>query len=149
MDMSVIVDPCLREIKNQISCDTVGAELGSSILTRARRSCVEVPTINEDAFNLDAVADPWWTSQTDSDNMKEVDIRVRNFLWNIRFQNARIIIVVGHSLFFRRLFKNYSRKEAFGKRKMDNNACVRCEIDFNYEFPIQSADFVFDTNFKS
>lgn len=90
-------------------------------------------------FN-DAV-DCWWTAALQADKDDDVDERINELLNDIRFSQARSIILVSHSNLFRALLKRRASPtlkdgpkgglaRQCGKVKLDNCSMVRLELDF-------------------
>ena len=168
-----------REIKKIGGIDTCGTAMGSQILTRVTsemaslaqnqkaESGKEVP--EKAVFSLDPndALNRWWTAAASADSHQCVLDRQHDMLRKLMFADEQTIVVVGHSLFFRKLFETFipataasakatdksknRRDDAalkeFGDFKMENAAVVQCAMDFTggLESCITDAKLLFGT----
>jgi broad specificity phosphatase PhoE len=168
----------LREVKNFGSFDTVGRYSGEEISKHVHEMlkrdlgeerCQEVlkPTID---FN-DA-QEQWWTALEVQESKSDVNLRLKE-LWNyLRYgtekdhvtqEDASVVILVGHSHYFRQLLREnlspeYREREMewtteLSQKKLDNAACLRITVVWKYPqdtllIPgpvIEEAKLVFDS----
>jgi broad specificity phosphatase PhoE len=150
----------LREKKNIGSFDTVGQVSGNDIAPHVSK-CLNDEFPDEKTKKLmvpidfnDAV-DEWWTRLEIAE--KGFDIRAR---WEQLFNYIRyatpddnILILVGHSHFFRALCQQYMSEEyrekdpawtdELSKGKLDNASCLRCTLKWDH---VGSDDLHHDLN---
>jgi len=162
-DKKMILKPSLREVKKGGGLDTVGVATGADIKKRAMDS-IRREMERDDISDYDCSIEDeecngiWWTSSVEYEKEDRLDFRTSDLLHYIHNNEHKNIILVGHSLFFRRLCKKFALKKHFvgneefrerlGKEKMDNGACL-C-IDVLWEgnsFFIHDAHFMFGTGF--
>jgi broad specificity phosphatase PhoE len=134
----------IREIKNFGSFDTVGKYEGDEIVSNVRK--IVQNDIGADFgtainFNINDAYGPWWTPLEVKENHDDVHARFID-LWNYLHYgtDAEIIILVGHSHFFRHMMKDYmskefkSREPAWTKKlescKLDNGAGMLVTVDW-------------------
>jgi broad specificity phosphatase PhoE len=153
------VNPNAREKKNLGGQDSQGQARGTGIQHRVMHELRDVgfkPAIFEDAsvaIDTSQVDYGWW------DSIKESRLEVRNrlaeFMNQIRWSPHYRIVLVGHSHFFRELFRLYLHP-SFSKRSPDiaddltthviQNCGVAClKLDFFYERMIMDVEFMFDS----
>lgn len=158
----------LREAKNVGSFDTVGRFEGDEIKEKVQEElekqnigrCIHGVTIDShDATRC------WWTKLSDKERKEDVYNR-QSCLWRkLRFGNDHeVLILVGHSHFFRELCKNFLSRnfrksnaklaEKLTKLKLDNAACLCIEVEWDctpaclYDEPaIVDAELMFGSKF--
>ena len=137
-----------REKKNLGGLDTVGACCGEECVTRAiskleevapdgefaqlRESCLELEIDTSEA------AEPWWTNGVES--KPEATKRIAELLKQIQFCEHDVIIVVGHSHFFRTMFQRFLHADVqrrapelaarLKQEVLPNCGVACCELDF-------------------
>lgn len=144
----------IREVKNFGSFDTVGRFTGQDI-----RNHVE-DTLTKDmgaersrklmmpAIDCNDAVGSWWTPLEVKENKDDVRARFRD-VWSFLHYGttADIIILVGHSHFFRFMMNEYMSKgyrrqepewsEKLAACKLDNGACLRVTVEWeNLEDPM-------------
>ena len=139
----------LREKKNIGSFDTVGQFSGDKIAPHVSK-CLREDGKDMDAEKINKVTkvqidpndakDEWWTRLEVAE--KPADIKSRwEYLFNyLRYATPddKVIVLVGHSHFFRALCQEYISKEyrakdpewtnMVSKGKLDNASCLRCTL---------------------
>ena len=143
---------CLAvQIKNRGSFDTVGKYEASGIKAHVMEVLKAVPGANAEKHSSIKV-DPhacfgtWWNpSETFEDN-HDVECRTEDMFANVGLGcDAKALIFVGHSHFFRRLMQcylseEYEREEPewtekLKKQRMGNCACLRIQLE--WEAPME------------
>lgn len=117
-----------REQRNYcLSVDTGGIAVGDQIKQRVEEELAElygvtadggndkagaspVPELGKIRLDVSDVQDEWWSSSADSD--EDVVKRMETFMELLRQQSGAATIVVGHSHFFRRVFRTYLSERA-------------------------------------
>lgn len=155
----------LREIKTAGGADTMANKTGMEQFEKATSHILEHrPALKEkvDAIqiNLNDAQQKWWTASVETQYHR----RLEDFLYFIRFTKEDNVICVGHSLWFKGLFKRYADSldddhsnaldmleennpieneeenmeedviQLLSKKKVQNAGCVRVDFDFSDEF---------------
>ena len=117
---------------------------------RAHDQSMSLCQFRADTFDTNM---PWWTDAGRSDAPSEVADRMHALLSKIRFAPDSVIIVAGHSLLFRNLFRTYAAPPVraslpeFGEQKVPNCGVVKAELDFgdgqNIDGCISSLELLF------
>ena len=100
----------------------------------ARAKAIELCSFQTNFYDT---VNKWWTDPTSADTTTDIDERHRALLTKIRFSEDSVIIVAGHSLLFRGLFRNFAsrelqdRQQQFGELKMPNCGVVKAELNFS------------------
>eukprot|EP00013_Stygamoeba_regulata_P027698 CAMPEP_0177658384 /NCGR_PEP_ID=MMETSP0447-20121125/16772_1 /TAXON_ID=0 /ORGANISM="Stygamoeba regulata, Strain BSH-02190019" /LENGTH=557 /DNA_ID=CAMNT_0019162967 /DNA_START=76 /DNA_END=1749 /DNA_ORIENTATION=+ len=133
-----------REKRNFGGKDSSGDVKGADILTKVKESLAEFLG-EEDAtkltsvdIDLSEVQSRWWTDS--AENGDEMESRISEFLNVLQFSPHRVIIVTGHSHFFREILGKYqhpsltsqfpAQAEKLHHVVMENCGVVRVDFDF-------------------
>lgn len=161
---NIIVKADAREKRHRFGYDSVGKACGSDIVRRTREELMEAYQCETSAIeNLDTlvldlkeVQEPWWA--TSGESKDQVALRSDEFMKQLLNSPHKRIIVVGHSHFFRELFKNH-QNESFKEAKPELAATISQEVIQNcgvvkvlldtsaVEAPIVDMEFVFGSDF--
>lgn len=155
-----------REKQNFGGRDSMSTKTGADILRNAHRELCDL--YNEDPddqeeidrvfgrlrFDVRDAEEEWWCPEN-SDSKKELGHRLDDFISQLLYTPHRTAVVVGHSHFFREVYRKFLSAEwersnvKFSKElkqgKMDNCGVVRVELDAARELsdgPIVSAELV-------
>eukprot|EP00668_Euglena_longa_P034732 GGOE01044590.1.p1 GENE.GGOE01044590.1~~GGOE01044590.1.p1 ORF type:complete len:508 (-),score=143.33 GGOE01044590.1:308-1831(-) len=154
-----------REIKKMGGLDTVGKATGDRIVDRVREELAKLLPPEEVELLIPQI-DPyntvsnWWKSVVGCDTQKAVSRRLESFMSTLKYTPAHSLIVVGHSLFFQGLLRQYlapeyqqaSSKwcEEITSLKLDNVSCMALTVDFSAPTArITHAELMFGTRLHS
>jgi len=155
-----------REKQNLGGLDSMSTKIGAEILQHTHRELGELyGRRSDDGINIsrifngihwdvaDAEEDWWCFNQSDS--KEDLTYRLEDFMSQLLYTPHRKAVVVGHSHFFREVFKTFLSKDlpkakttTFTRDKMDNCGVVRLELDPTRGFtegPITSIKLVLDS----
>jgi broad specificity phosphatase PhoE len=135
-----------REIKKIGGFDTVGVEYGVEKIKQ--RVAKEMQTLYSDereeerlmsvAFDGGDAVNEWWTPPDHADHKHSISSRIHDLLTKMQFATDDTMVVTGHSLLWRELFKacgatrlGCEKSDRFAHCKMPNTGVVRCEFDFS------------------
>eukprot|EP00299_Pterocystis_sp_00344_P011212 c5188_g1_i1.p1 GENE.c5188_g1_i1~~c5188_g1_i1.p1 ORF type:complete len:632 (+),score=159.57 c5188_g1_i1:25-1920(+) len=155
----LVLMPNAREKRNLGGQDSSGKVTGQAIRDRAMAELAKVgykPEIFRDlgiSIDTDEVDHHWW------DSIKESKIalqqRLDEFMNQIRWLPQNRIILVGHSHFFREIFRNYLHPSfALSNPELASNLCshviencgVAClKLDFFYERMVMDVELMFES----
>lgn len=89
-------------------------------------------------WDVQDAEEEWWCSKA-SDTAEELDLRLKDFMSQLLYTPHENSVVVGHSHFFRSVFKGFLSEEfrekevnftkQLTKEKMDNGGIIRVELD--------------------
>jgi len=139
----------LREKKNLGGFDSTGSAIGHLAVTKhlnettaqlyahdTERGAAVLGKVRLDTMEVEG---KWWSDVAES--KAEVAARVSELLWQLQFAPEQRIILVGHSHFFRELFKALSSRKFFGrdaslakrlgKKKLPNGGVAAVELNFS------------------
>jgi len=149
----------LREKKNLIGLDTIGSATGYQICERVRMTLhesgdqikrLDVAQVTDVNFDINDCTTEWWTKTVEDE--KTVVNRISEFSQFLRHQNEMRVLLVGHSLWFRILLKNFGPEDHIGgKRKLSNAGCVGMtwEWDEEGELHVKDINLLFGSKFKT
>jgi len=161
-----------REKLNFGGFDTWSTKKGADIVLGARTElqalyegeecCEALKAFNLLGFDAQEVADNWWCEGM-AETPAQLDARLQEFMSQLLYSPHRSIVVVGHSHFFRSVFKTFLSQEfkegpeaklakEFAGKKMDNCGVARLELDPSRGLaggPIVRAEMVLGSQFVS
>jgi len=116
-------------------------------------------TFNSLRFDVQDAEEEWWCSHL-QDDKEELKLRLKDFMSQLLYTPHRTAVVVGHSHFFREVFKQFLSKELrekplgkdLVKKKMGNCAVIKLCLDPNRgldDGPISSAELVLSSKMVS
>ena len=132
--------------------DLAGKDVSSTPRRRIKRLV--------DLHDAADAATEWWTPPLESDSGKSFDYRLEGFMSQIHLRPETVIIVVGHSYFFRALCDRFTHPECLqqkvakgitladlGDSKISNCGVVALSMDFNniHMKPIVGGELLFGT----
>eukprot|EP00760_Papus_ankaliazontas_P012516 PhM_4_TR15341/c0_g1_i1/m.94665 len=144
---SVILSPNVREKRNFGGRDTSGTAYVGSTEVRIRNAVHELYPDNPArvtdllavVFDNSEVQGHWWSDQ--SETKRSVHERIEETFHQIQYMPAESVIIVGHSHWFREVFrmclseefaeKNPTLVGNLGKYVMQNCGVVGCTLDFD------------------
>lgn len=155
---SVQLNPNAREKRNFGGKDSSGKHVGDAITADLERSMYELypaagkaEELLRPRFDLELVQTQWWLGQKEEE--AHVVARTDELLAQLRYCEATSIVLVGHSHYFRELFRNFMPEAAQSaapellKKKLSNGGMVA--VDLNWadqpEKPVASVRLLFDT----
>lgn len=156
-----------REQRNRGGRDTTGAATGEEgIMERVQQALrqagasEEETTMYTSGIRLDAteVEHRWWNSSKES--ATSVNLRLEEFVEQLRFIQEERIVVVGHSHFFRALLQKNVRddtmisgvdRKTLLSRKLLNCGVLKLTLDFNSDpdRPICAVEPLLDSGFDA
>lgn len=143
----LVLMPEAREKKNLGGFDSQPIKIGDDVIKRAidelltlykgkEQSILEL--VKKFKFDTEEVKDQWWYDFA-AESPKLVQARMEEFMNQLLYSPHHTIVVVGHSHFFRAIFKNYLSPELktsssqmaadLGTKKMSNCGVARVEMD--------------------
>eukprot|EP00967_Tisochrysis_lutea_P146926 scaffold278232_cov31-Tisochrysis_lutea.AAC.1 len=139
----LVLKPALREKKNLGGLDTIGARRGHGCVDRALRSFGPAITPEELHAMRNIKVDHaeaerrWWNNGMETG--QDVRKRIRRLLSEIAESSHGSIVLVGHSHYFRELFRMCLNTECvdqetinlLNQKKIGNCDVARCELDFS------------------
>lgn len=155
---SVQLNPNAREKRNFGGKDSSGKHVGDEITADLERSMYELypaagkaEELLRPQLDLELVQTQWWLGQKEEE--AHVVARTDELLAQLRYCEATSIVLVGHSHYFRELFRNFMPETAQSaapellKKKLSNGGMVA--VDLNWadqpEKPVASVRLLFDT----
>lgn len=148
---TVLLNPNLREKRNFGGKDSSGRWKGEALRAGVRGAIRELladaperaAALCAVPLDLTHVHEKWWLNSAEADGA--VADRLAELLFQIRFSRAASQALVGHSHFFRELFRHFlapgcTLRDAAGRtldvaalasRKLSNAGIARCELDFD------------------
>jgi broad specificity phosphatase PhoE len=132
-----------REVKKIGGFDTVGMAHGVDMIKERVKKEVSTLYSNADdvqrltgvAFEGGDAANEWWTHPETADSKTDIESRLDDLLAKIRYAADNTVVVTGHSLLWKEMYKTRGNGceevKRFGHRKMPNCGVVKCEIDFS------------------
>lgn len=141
----LVLKPVLREKKNLGGLDTIGSCRGHACVDRALRLFGRSITQAEQAGMRRVEVDSteaehrWWSSGVET--RSAVRRRIRQLLAEIQGSPHQSIVLVGHSHYFRELFRLClnagcvpdEQAEGLRRKKIGNCDVARCELDFSLD----------------
>eukprot|EP00927_Polykrikos_kofoidii_P071039 TRINITY_DN67376_c0_g1_i1.p1 TRINITY_DN67376_c0_g1~~TRINITY_DN67376_c0_g1_i1.p1 ORF type:complete len:498 (+),score=83.54 TRINITY_DN67376_c0_g1_i1:65-1558(+) len=162
--VDVVISANVREKQNAGGFDSMGQAVGPAILDRAYKELVALydgetggaaEKFAQLKFDIQEVEEQWWASSSES--KEQVHSRVQEFMNQLVYSPHKVVIVVGHSHFFREVFR-VCQSSAFqsckpvlaanvSRRKLCNCGVARVVLDAGKspEAPIVDVDLVFGT----
>lgn len=154
----VQLNPNAREKRNFGGKDSSGKHVGDAITADLERSMYELypaagkaEELLRPQLDLELVQTQWWLGQKEEE--AHVVARTDELLAQLRYCEATSIVLVGHSHYFRELFRNFMPETAQSaapellKKKLSNGGMVA--VDLNWadqpEKPVASVRLLFDT----
>jgi len=150
-----------RERRNLGGLDTEGSEVGEAIMNRAISEAQPLldpkgheildKSLNGLLVDISEVEVRWWDGFQESKN--SVDTRMQDFMSQLQNCEADNIIVVGHSHYFRELFKQRLHPalsstplgKDLAKLKLMNAGVAAVTMDFSQSQEITSVELLFGT----
>ena len=167
----VHLNPNLREKRNAGGKDSsgkwVGAQLERGVHSALDKLFADEParaaTLKSVPFGLEHVQNKWWLGSKESvDLVKE---RIAELMYQVRFAEPRSQVIVGHSHYFRELFRHFAAPactlaDAAGKvlpvaemtgKKLSNAGVAKCVLDFDAhpDAPVVEVQLLFGTELVS
>lgn len=161
----VILMASAREKQNFLGLDTKSQSTGKDIIQRSLselktaykdRHGEIVKTFKELRFDAEEVSDQWWHG-AHKESAVQLEIRLNEFMSHLLYTPHHVIVVVGHSHFFREIFRRYLSQEfrdydpnfvtelQSGKLMNCGVAMLQLDPDLASSGPITSVELVFDT----
>ena len=160
------LNPNLREKRNFGGKDSSGKWHGPALEEGVRQAMLTLygdelargATLSAPTLDLSQVMEQWWADAKESHEM--VAERVTELLAQVRFCEARSIVLVGHSHYFRELLRNSCAADctiggsaeppaALLKKKLSNGGVARLEMDFERDRPVTGVELLFGTRLVS
>lgn len=140
---TLVLKPVLREKKNLGGLDTIGSRRGQACVDRALRSFgrsvthAELAGMRRVEVDTSEAERRWWN--TGVETRRAVRRRIRRLLAKIQASPHQSIVLVGHSHYFRELFRlclnagciSEEQAEVLRREKLGNCDVARCELDFS------------------
>jgi len=144
----VTLDPNLREKRNAMGKDSsgkwVGGKLQAGVRTTLRALYDDAPEraapLCEVRLDLEMVQAKWWLGSRETE--ASVDARIEELGARLCYSPHNVIAVVGHSHYFRQLFRaqlderatlDGGDASALTVQKLSNAGVARCEVEFRAE----------------
>jgi len=143
----LVLMPSAREKQNVGGLDTRSRKLGKDILQHnckqlgmlyKGKSSEVVDTFKDLQFDIREVEDRWWCEEV-SESTAQLGVRMEDFLAQVLYSPHKVIIIVGHSHFFRAFCQRYLHDQfrelypqlakSFCARKLKNCTVARLELD--------------------
>lgn len=160
----IVLMSAAREKQNLGGLDSKGSACGANLVQRALDETRILYRSSEDKaipqsfrslrFDVQEVQEEWW-SKSASDSTEQMEERLNDFMSQLLYAPSYSLIVVGHSHFFRAVFKRYISPELCAKRphlverlrtwKLSNCGVARVELDPEADFPIADVELVLGT----
>ena len=155
-EKGIILRPELQEIKNIAGRDTIGSHKGESIrlhvhaqldamytgdgdLAQSADSAKALDRMKSIPIDATNASHEWWNSVKESESMTQS--RMREILVQTKYSAHEQVVLVAHSLLFRKLCKSFLSAEfrgqhpefaeRLGKFKMPNAGVMGLRVDFN------------------
>jgi len=167
MNSEIVFMASAREKQNFLGMDTKGSVSGPYVVQRTLNETRQlyqnsvdksIPESFRDLkFDMQEVQEEWWHSSS-KESKAQLEGRLDEFMSQLLYSPNDAMIVVGHSHFFREVFKTYlsdafcSRQPSFAERlktwKLMNCGVVRVELDPSLipDSPIVNVELVLDTH---
>jgi len=167
----VTLNPNLREKRNVGGKDSSGKWVGEKITTGVHAELTKLlgdeperaAALKTVPLDLAYVHTRWWLgSKESSDGVRE---RVEELLHQVRFDPAPSQVLVGHSHYFREMFRHFAAPDCtltdgaghplpadqMGSKKLSNAGVARCELDFGShpKAPLVAVQLLFHTQLVS
>eukprot|EP01062_Namystynia_karyoxenos_P077190 TRINITY_DN7721_c0_g1_i2.p1 TRINITY_DN7721_c0_g1~~TRINITY_DN7721_c0_g1_i2.p1 ORF type:complete len:1072 (+),score=319.57 TRINITY_DN7721_c0_g1_i2:220-3216(+) len=150
----------LRERRNFGGRDSSGSACGADIMERVRQHTAklcdgdsrELESYMAVAFDTTEVVTKWWDDRKEDDDAFHA--RLEEFMTQLRYLPEERVIAVGHSHFFRSLFRAKLDSSAqcvntnaadLCKKKLNNCGVAAVTLDFRRASPIAAVELLFDT----
>ena len=167
----VDLNPNLREKRNAGGKDSSGKWTGEALTagvhTELDKLLADAPdraaALKSVPLTLGHVQNKWWLGSAES--VELVKERIAEALCQLRFADARSQVLVGHSHYFREIFRHFAAegcvlKDAAGgalpteemrAKKLSNAGVVRCVLDFDNDprQPLVEVQLLFGSQFVS
>jgi len=160
----IVLMSAAREKQNLGGLDSKGSACGATLVQRALDETRNLYRNSEDQstpqslgslrFDIEEVQEKWW-SKSASDSTEQMQERLSDFMSQLLYSPSYSIIVVGHSHFFRAVFKRYLSAELCQRRphfverlrtwKLSNCGVARVELDPEADFPIYDVELMLGT----
>lgn len=167
----VDLNPNLREKRNAGGRDSSGKWTGEQLTEGVH---AEIDKLLDDAperaaalkrvpLTLGHVQNKWWLGSAES--VEHVKERIAEALHQVRFSDARAQVLVGHSHYFREVFRHFATSECTLKdaaggvlpneemtgKKLSNAGVVRCVLDYDTspDQPVVEVQLCFGSQFVS
>eukprot|EP01065_Artemidia_motanka_P006003 TRINITY_DN1291_c0_g2_i1.p1 TRINITY_DN1291_c0_g2~~TRINITY_DN1291_c0_g2_i1.p1 ORF type:complete len:954 (+),score=225.97 TRINITY_DN1291_c0_g2_i1:53-2914(+) len=154
----------LRERRNFGGRDSSGTATGPEIMDRARKymsklcggDMREVERYMAVNFDTTEVVTKWWVDRKEDDDA--FGTRLTEFLRQLQYTQEERIIAVGHSHFFRSLFRAVLNQDAecvgvsaadLRRKKLENCGVAAVTFDFARENPLTRAELILGTGMVS
>lgn len=155
-----------REKQNLGGFDTQSTKIGAEIVDHAQKAldalyvgCNSEATKQFKGLRFDAqeVQDRWWCEGA-SETAFELDERLDEFMHQLFYSPHRTIVVIGHSLFFRKVFGKFlssdfpKKKLGLASKKLNNCGVIQITLDATRDLssgPIVDARLLFDSELKA
>jgi len=145
----------LRERKNIGGLDSVGIAAGTEILKRVKTELEKSGVNDVDALisvnpEVNDCNSMWWTNTVETDQIFLA--RLNDFSNFLRFTSFSSVVLVGHSLWLRSLFKAHSVDTNFvgARHKLCNAGCVKMDWVWNSSgiLQVQKTKLLFGSTFE-
>jgi len=134
-----------REVKNLGGLDTVGTRSGEDIISHVNEELAKILSPTDlhsvmlpmiDVYNC---MGQWWNTTEESDI--DIERRFQDVLATVKYSPHEAVIIVGHSLFFKKLFADHQTggqlarnkpdlAQNMSTRKLNNCTLIMVEFDF-------------------
>ena len=167
----VHLNPNLREKRNAGGKDSSGKWYGDDVTKGVHDALDKLLADKPDVLSalkgvplgLEHVQDKWWLGSKESEG--SVKERIAELLYQLRFDTACSQVLVGHSHYFRELFRHFAAghctladgtgqplpTEEMTSKKLSNAGVAKCVLDFENhpEQPVVSVQLLFETQLVS
>lgn len=148
-----------REKQNVGGLDSMSDKKGTHILYHAYQELLlmedegAVAAFRKLRWDIQDAENEWWCPGN-SDSPEELDLRLKEFMCQLLYTPHQTCVVVGHSHFFRAVFKGFMSKDfkdsqpelarRLTKDKMDNCGVIRMKLDPTQDLqgPITNVELV-------
>jgi len=160
----------VREVKGVLGFDTVGCAVGPEIQDRVFSTMSEVlereeAVLREEfrtTIDYTDCAGDWWTHRDNNDSKNETATRFFDVMQRIQYCEEDVLIMVGHSLFWRSFCKHYCAEDSelaqlkpelvadMRRYKLCNSGCLALQMDFSHQQPkVTDVELMFGSFWES